>query len=138
MDEDNNCKPTIDSLRMAMEFAWHDHHYARDQTWRTVQMVAVLAAGLVTVDFAHQNILATSLAGILVIVAGAFSVGITWNHRTLEIRKFVHPMNCEELLGLHQGDIIPLWTNVRISKQRLLQRPISQNLNIASLSSLAR
>lgn len=108
MVERNGQKPSDESLMKAMELAWRDHHHARDQTWKTVQIVAVLGAGLLSIDFAYENLIATRFAAILVILAAAFGVGITWNHRKLEIRKFIHIMNCEELLGLHRDDIIPL------------------------------
>ena len=91
-----------------MELAWKDHHHARDQTWKTVQIVAVLGAGLLTIDLQYESLLATSLSGALVFFAALFGAGITWNHRKLERRKFIHLMNCEELLCLHRDDIIPL------------------------------
>ncbi len=40
-----------ESIRLAMDQAWRDHHHARDQTWKALQIVVVLGAGLVTVDF---------------------------------------------------------------------------------------
>lgn len=100
--------PTEASLLKAMELAWRDHHHARDQTWKTVQMVAVLGVGLLTVDYKYESMLATAFAGVLVALAATFGASITWHHRKLEVRKFTHLMNCEELLGLHRNDIIPL------------------------------
>lgn len=108
MNRDEREGPSEESLRKAMELAWKDHHHARDQTWKTVQMVAVLGAGLLTIDLQYKSLLATALSTILVVLAAAVGVGITWNHRKLERRKFIHLMNCEELLGLHRDDIIPL------------------------------
>ena len=97
---DKSTLPSEESLLKAMELAWRDHHHARDQTWKTVQMVAVLGAGLLTIDLQYRNLVATALAAALVVLAAAVGVGITWNHRKLERRKFIHLMNCEELLGL--------------------------------------
>ena len=108
MVEGRTAQPSEDSLRKAMELAWRDHHHARDQTWKTVQIVAVLGAGLLTIDFAHQNAFFTTFAAILVVLAASVGVGITWNHRILERRKFIHVMNCEERLGLHRDDVFPL------------------------------
>lgn len=99
--------PNDDSIRLAMDQAWRDHHHARDQTWKTVQIVAVLGAGLVTVDVQFGIPLATIGASILVVVTAIFGVMITVNHRKLERRKFIHIMNCEEKLGLHRDDLIP-------------------------------
>ena len=108
MTEHPTEQPSEDSLRKAMELAWQDHHHARDQTWKTVQIVALLGAGLLTIDFQHKSLLLTTLAALLVILAAALGVGITWNHRLLERRKFIHLMNCEERLGLHRDYILPL------------------------------
>jgi hypothetical protein len=108
MGTDEKPMPSEAALLKAMELAWKDHHHARDQTWKTVQMVAVLGAGLVTLDLQYRSALATALSALLVVIAGGVGVGITWNHRKLERRKFIHLMNCEELLGLHRDDIIPL------------------------------
>jgi hypothetical protein len=108
MSPEERTTPSEESLLKAMELAWKDHHHARDQTWKTVQMVAVLGAGLLTIDLQYKSLLATALSGLLVVLAAVVGVGITWNHRKLERRKFIHLMNCEELLGLHRDDIIPL------------------------------
>lgn len=97
-----------ESVRKAMELAWADHHHARNQTWKTIQIVAVIAAGLLTIDYQYKEIIPTLCASILVIIAGGFGIMITWNHRKLEKRKFIHIMNCEEYLGLHQDHLIPL------------------------------
>jgi disulfide bond formation protein DsbB len=99
-------EPEQESIRMAMDQAWRDHHHARDQTWRAVQIEAVLAAGMVGVDFQLENVGATIAAGILVIIAAIFGIMISLHHRKLEIRKFNHILNCEEALGLHQPNLI--------------------------------
>jgi hypothetical protein len=111
-------KPRLDkdSVRKAMELAWQDHHHARDQTWKTLQIVAVLAAGLLTIDYTYQKTIPTLCAAILVIIAAAVGVGITWSHRKLERRKFIHIMNCEEYLGLHTDFLIPLDPRERLNK----------------------
>jgi len=90
-----------------MELAWRDHHHARDQTWKAVQIVAVLGAGLVTVDAQFGNPVATDAAAILVVLVAFFGILISLHHRKLECRKFVHLMNCEEHLGLRRKDLIP-------------------------------
>lgn len=100
--------PDDASVRSAMELAWRDHHHARDQTWKAVQMVAALGAGFITVEIQFHNFIATLATGILVILTAYFAITITKNHRKLERRKFIHIMNCEEWLGLHRDDLIPL------------------------------
>ncbi len=100
--------PDDESVQLAMSLAWKDHHHARDQTWRALGIVAVLGGGLVAVDISSSNLIATTGAGILVILGAIFGLWITKNHRDLERRKFIHIMNCEEMLGLHRDDLIPL------------------------------
>jgi hypothetical protein len=96
-----------DSIRLAMELAWRDHHHMREQTWRALQMEAALVVGLVGIDWQIQNVYATIAAGVLVLLAAPFGIQITLRHRQGEIRKFTHIINCEEALGLHREDLLP-------------------------------
>ncbi|HZT58555.1 MAG TPA: hypothetical protein VFA21_08020 [Pyrinomonadaceae bacterium] len=96
-----------ESIRQAMELAWRDHHHARDQTWKALQIEAILGAGLVSVDAQYHNAIATTAAGALVVIAALFGVLISLHHRKLEIRKFKHITNCERALGLHRDDLFP-------------------------------
>ena len=100
-------KADPESIRLAMDLAWRDHHHMREQTWRAPQVEAALAAGLVGIDWQIQNIYVTVATGILVILASIYGVLITLHHRKGEIRKFTHIVNCEEALGLHSGDLLP-------------------------------
>ncbi len=100
-------KPEPESIRLAMDQAWRDHHHARDQTWKAVHMEVILAVGLVTVDAQFHNPVVTTVAALLVILASVFGVWISLHHRKLERRKFRHILNCEEALGLHRDDLIP-------------------------------
>jgi hypothetical protein len=97
-----------ETLRAVMDAAWRDHHHARDQTWRGLQIEGALAAGMLTVDAQFRVPFATTAIGVLVVVASFFGIMITLNHRRLERRKFIHIMNCEEMLGVHRDDLIPL------------------------------
>lgn len=99
--------PDNDTVRLAMELAWRDHHHARDQTWKALQIVAVLGAGLVAVDAQFGNRGATIAAAILTVFAAFLGILIWLHHRKLECRKFTHIMNCEEYLCLHRKDLIP-------------------------------
>ena len=95
-----------DSIRIAMDQAWRDHHHARDQTWKALQIEALLAAGLVSIDVQFGSASATLAAGVLVVIASASGVLISLHHRKLEVRKITHVWNCEEALGLHRSDLI--------------------------------
>jgi hypothetical protein len=89
-----------------MDEAWRDHHHARDQTWKAVQMEAVLAAGLVTLDVQFHSVVATTLMGVLVVLSTLSGILISLHHRGVERRKFEHILNCEEALGLHGPNLI--------------------------------
>lgn len=108
-----------ESIRQAMELAWRDHHHARDQTWRALQIEAILGAGLVSVEAQYHNAIATTAAGALVIIASLFGVLISLHHRKLEIRKFVHITNCERALGLHRENLFPPQTVALPSELKL-------------------
>jgi hypothetical protein len=100
--------PSDSSVQQAMEQAWKDHHHARDQSWKAIQIVFGLAVGLITIDFTHHSLFATSWAALLVIVAALFGASITWNHRILERKKFIHLMNFQGWLGLLDDKLIPV------------------------------
>jgi hypothetical protein len=99
-------KASTDSIRAAMDHAWQDHHHARDQTWKALQMEAVLAAGLVGVDVQIKDPVVTIAAGVLVIIVAIFGIHISLHHRKLEVRKITHVFNCEQLLGLHEPHLL--------------------------------
>lgn len=108
MAEPEPASPSEESLRHATELAWRDRRHARDQTWKALQIEAVIGAGLVTVDAQFKDVWATVFAAALVIVAAVFGIMISFNHRKHERRKLLHILNCEERLGLHQHNLIPL------------------------------
>ena len=97
-----------ESIRLALEQAWRDHHHMRDQTWRTVQIIAVLAAGHLTIDMQFKSIFITLLSTALVCMAACFGILITKQHRKGEMVKFLHIRNCQEALGLHDDKYIPI------------------------------
>lgn len=99
-----NEKPDMQSVIAAMQDAWRDHQHARDQTWKTLNGVVFLTAGLVTVQYQFRDHWATSFAALLALVAGCFGLLITKHHREYERRKFTHIMRCEHLLGLRTVD----------------------------------
>lgn len=107
LDDRPDKPPDNETVRLALQLAWQDHHHARDQTWRAVQIEAVLGAGLVTVDTQFRNPVSTMAAAVLVVLAALFGILISLHHRKLERRKFLHIQNCEEYLRLHRKDLIP-------------------------------
>jgi hypothetical protein len=109
MDEDTiNGKNDIDkeSIRLALDKAWRDHHHTRDQTWRTLQAEIVLVAWLVAIDFIIGSLIASIIVGVLVILAAIFGMQITIRHRNKVevikfqlISKFEHYLKIDRVIG---------------------------------------
>jgi hypothetical protein len=114
--------PDNEAVRLALQLAWQDHHNARDQTWRALQIEAVLGAGLVTVDAQFRNPASTLATAVLVIFAALFGILISLHHRKLEHRKFVHIKNCEEYLRLHRKDLIPSYDEDKLGGVKLPEK----------------
>jgi disulfide bond formation protein DsbB len=89
-----------DSIRLALDIAWREHQHVRDQTWKSVQMVALVAVGLVTTDVRLANTTATIIAGVLVVLSGYWGTKIALHHRAYQIEKFTEIQNCERELNL--------------------------------------
>ena len=100
-----NERPLDDAVIGALNQAWQDHHHMRDQTWRVVQMEAMLCAGLVAVEFTYGNVATTVLGAILVALIGYCGFCITWHHRKREKEKFQTIAKCQEQLRLSPGVI---------------------------------
>jgi hypothetical protein len=88
------------SIRQALDIAWREHQHVRDQTWKSVQMVTILAVGLVTVDIRLASTTATVVAGLLVMLLGYWGALITLHHREYQRQKFQEILNCERKLLL--------------------------------------
>ena len=96
-----------ESLRLAMNEAWEDHHHTRDQTWKALQAEIVIFAGIIGINWQVQNTCFIVLSCILLFIVSLCGIQITLRHRNkVEIRKFGHILRCEEKLGLHQKGII--------------------------------
>ena len=95
------------SIISAMELAWRDHHHARDQTWKALQIEFAIAAAVVGINWAITSITLGLASGILLFITTLCGVQITLRHRNrVELTKFRHIMNCEETLGLRKDGLI--------------------------------
>lgn len=91
------------SLEVAMECAWRDHHHARNQTWKSLHVEAILTAALIGINFTSidQKIHYLPVIGsILIVFLSISGIMIATHHRELERRKFRHIMHCEDALGI--------------------------------------
>lgn len=90
----------VEILLKCLEIEWQDHFQTRIQTWRTLEIVAAIAVGLVGIDWRIGNPFATSAAALLLILAAGFGANITLRHRKVEREKFEHIIEIEQKLKL--------------------------------------
>lgn len=94
-----------------LEFEWLDHFQTRKQTWKTLEIEAVLVAGLIGIDWQLQNHVATGIASALLIMAAYFGARITLHHREVEVRKMSTIIDIEKKLGAEE---MGLFKNVKV------------------------
>jgi hypothetical protein len=101
-------RPSEDALLTVLRMEWQDHIQTRSQTWKTLQIEAILAVGLVGISGQLENPWATAIFAIAVVVAAVMGCLVTLRHRNdTERRKFTHILNIEEELGMHTPDLLP-------------------------------
>jgi hypothetical protein len=99
--------PGDDVLLKCLEMEWQDHFQTRTQTWKTLEIEAILALGLVGIDWQLNRKAATCFAAILLIVATGFGAMITRRHRDVEVEKFGNIIEIEERLGVFAAGLFP-------------------------------
>lgn len=96
-----------ESVRLALDQAWKDHHHCRDQTWKALQMELVIIAALIAINFQIPNMSVILITAALAVILSVCGVQITIRHRNnVECLKFVHIKNCSEALGLMHNELI--------------------------------
>ena len=99
--------PDKESIIAAMDQAWRDHHHARDQTWRALQIEFLIVAAVVGVNWQIESPFAAAVSGFLILLTALCGIQITLRHRNrVEITKFRHIRHCGEALGLNMPDLI--------------------------------
>jgi len=99
-------KPSEEVLLKCLEMEWLDHFQTRNQTWKSLEIEAVLAIGLIGIDWQLDNIFATSMVGFLLIISTIFGFLVTIHHRNnVEVMKFAHIIDIEERLGMLEPDL---------------------------------
>jgi hypothetical protein len=100
-------KIETESVRIALEQAWKDHHHCRDQTWRALQMELVIIAALIAINFQIENLSVILITAALAVLLSVCGIQITIRHRNnVECLKFVHITNCSKALGLMRDELI--------------------------------
>jgi hypothetical protein len=114
--------PAPDSLRSAIDKAWWDIHHSRDQTWKALQIVVAMMAGMIAIDWQLTDARATLAAGALVIVAAVFGISVAYRHRRqVEEPQIKVIRECERLLGIaylyremHEPRVMRWWDTLVI------------------------
>lgn len=93
--------PAPDSLRCAIDKSWWDIHHSRDQTWKALQIVVAMTAGMIAIDWQLTDERATVAAGALVIVAAVFGISVAYRHRKQVEEPQIRVIRaCERHLGI--------------------------------------
>ena len=93
-------KPSEDTLRKMIEMEWLDHFQTRSQTWKALEIVALLAIALVGLDWRVGDPVVTTGAAILLLIVSQFGIQITMKHRTVERRCFRLIIEYQKELGV--------------------------------------
>lgn len=89
-----------DTLIKLLDIQWQDHFQTRSQTWKALEITAILAIALVGLDWQADNRLVTIGSATLLFIVAQFGVLITLRHRNVEITKFRIITSLEEQLGV--------------------------------------
>ena len=96
----NSEKPTEETLLKALEIQWQDHFQTRSQTWKALEITAILAVALVGLDWRLDNPIATIGTAFLLMLVAQFGIQITLRHRNVMVTKFRIITSLDEQLGI--------------------------------------
>jgi len=92
-------EPSEETLRKMLEMQWQDHFQTRTQTWKALEISALVAVALVGVDWRLENRWVTIAVSGLLLLLALLGMQITLRHRTVEIRTFELVIAVERELG---------------------------------------
>jgi hypothetical protein len=94
-------KPTEAALLKLLDIQWQDHFQTRSQTWKALEITALIAVALVGLDWKIDNWLVTVVGACLLAIVALFGMQITIRHRNrVEVMKFNIIKSVGEELGL--------------------------------------
>jgi hypothetical protein len=93
-------KPTEEVLLKMLDIQWQDHFQTRSQTWKALEITAVLAVALVGLDWRLDKPVVTIASASLLILVAQFGIQITLRHRRVEETKFRIIVSIEQQLGI--------------------------------------
>jgi hypothetical protein len=117
----NYKKPKEEALLKQLEIQWNDHFQTRVQTWKALEITALIAVALVGIDWKINNQLVTIVVALLLAIVALFGMQITIRHRNrVEVTKFKIITSLEKKLGfvdiklelpknIHWWDVFLFW-----------------------------
>ena len=102
----NNTPPNEEALRVKLQLLWEDLFHLRNQTWRTLEMEAVLLIGLVITDLTLRNHYISCLLVAIVAMSVLSGATATLHHRKTQIRILRHINHIESALRIVGPDYI--------------------------------
>jgi disulfide bond formation protein DsbB len=106
MNAEPSKDPTPETLRQQLDIQWQDHFQTREQTWKALQMVAVLFVGYIGAGLKADNPWLIWAGGVVCILAACFGIAVTIHHRKVQITKHTFIHRLEDKLGLHRDDLL--------------------------------
>jgi hypothetical protein len=100
-------KPSEETLRKMLDIQWQDHFQTRTQTWKALEITALLAVALVGFDWQVSNRVVTVVVAILLFLVAQFGILITLRHRVVEVTKFRKISELEKELGIADEGLKP-------------------------------
>lgn len=100
-------KLTEETLLKALDIQWQDHFQTRSQTWKALEITAILTVALVGLDWRLDNPIATIAAAFLLIGAAQFGIQVTLHHREVQRTKWRIIASLEEQLGIADPNLKP-------------------------------
>lgn len=95
-----------ENLMKLMEFQWQDHFQTRTQTWKSLEIAAILSVALIGMDWKIDKPLATAVASGLLFFVALFGMLITIRHRNrVERTKFRILGELGAQLGINDPDL---------------------------------
>jgi len=101
-------KPTEKALLKMLDVQWQDHFQTRNQTWKALEVMAIVAVALVGLDWQVSDYRVTIGTAFLLALVAVFGMLITFHHRNnVEITKFKVIRSTEEQLNIADPDFKP-------------------------------
>ena len=88
------------------DMEWRDHFQTRRQTWKTLEIDALLVVGLLGINWQLGNFIATGIVSLLLVMTAFFGARITIYHREVEIDKLSNIKEIETKLGAAQMGLV--------------------------------